>query len=684
MSALEIRSNGHIFIAGTRGSTAANSPFEARAILKEAGFWWHGGPCKPGCKACKFKVPKMWWTAEPARAARLKAYCDPKALAALAPIFAQLEKSHQVDANIDLPCPDGLAYDGFQKAGVAFVLEAFKSFRGALIADEMGLGKTVQALGVMNEAVNPTNGTIDSYYAAVFCPKSLVLNWKREAEKWLGKSWQVLTHEDYFDGEEPPLWNIANVLLIWPYSQVEKFPKFTAQDTGVPPYVVESPLELDLLVFDESQYIKNPEAARTRECIDHVEVVSGKREVVAGRIQSQAKHTLFLSGTPLLNRPLELQTILIALDPSFHGFWFLKQFCNAHKNSQGHWDFSGSSNLGELQNIMRSKFMVRRLKKDVYKDLPAKRRSLIPLELNSEAKAALKLVDTEPSFEESVTKMESKRPWGHPAQVRQQLAMAKVDKVVEFVKDLLENTQKVIVFGFTISAMEQIQEALFPGYGARLIIGDTSMAYRQEAVEAFQTDKACRVLVGGYGPMGVGLTLTASSTVVMSEPAWTPAEVSQAEDRAHRRGQTEMVNCYHLVWDGTLEAKMMKMIVAKQDIADRVLDKDTEIKMTIEPSPIPSHKAYHPTPGMEVRTFFMTPEEKALIHRALRHLASRCDGAVGVDGQGFNKLDSTFGKSLASAPSLSDKQAHFGKKLVKKYRTQLEAAGISLATLDGI
>lgn len=666
MSALEIRSNGHIFIAGTKGSAAANSPFEARAILKEAGFWWHGGPCKPGCKACEFKVPKMWWTAEPARAARLKAFCDPKALAALAPIFAQLEKSHQTDAEIDLPCPEGLAYDGFQKAGVAFALEAFKSFRGALIADEMGLGKTVQALGVMNAMVAQLP---DSLRCAVVCPKSLVLNWKGEAEKWLGPKWQVATYEEECD------WSNPYVLFITSYSQVSKFPKvFDVEDA-----------EFDLLVFDESQYIKNPDAARTRECIDHVEVnIHNKREVVKGRIQSQARHTLFLSGTPLLNRPLELQTILIALDSSFQGFWFLKKFCDAKKNGQGHWDFSGASNLEELQNIMRSKFMVRRLKKDVYKDLPPKRRSLIPLALNSEAKAIIKAAGTEPSFESSVANMESKKPWGHPAQVRQQLAIAKVDKVVEFVKDLLENTQKVIVFGFTINALRRIHSEL-ADFSSMLIIGDTPMVERQDYVERFQSDPKARVIVGGYGPMGVGLTLTASSAVVMSEPAWTPAEVSQAEDRAHRRGQTDMVNCYHLVWDGTLEAKMMKMIVAKQDIADRVLDKNTEI--TAPMGEIVNVRAGGTTTAVfkpHQPTFAFTPEEKALILRALKHLAARCDGAVGVDGQGFNKLDSAFGKSLSHEIHLTDKQAHFGKKLIKKYRSQLEAAEISLAALEGI
>lgn len=717
---LEIRSNGQIFIAGTKGEQTANSPFEARGLLKEAGFWWHGGPCKPGCVACSFKVPKMWWTADPAKAARLKQFCNEKALLAIAPVLTLKAKSMAVTSDLAVPKPEGLSYDPFQVAGIEFCLNAYKTYKGALIADEMGLGKTVQALGLMNmleledlKAFEESDFTHKRHYltCAVICPKSLVLNWEREAQKWLGKDWQVWTHEEWLRGGCALS---MNQLIIFPYSQVNKFPRTHFDE----------PLELDLLVFDEAHYIKNPEAQRTQECIPAF--VKGKRAEGSGRIAEQAAKLLFLTGTPILNRPVELQTLLCAIDPTFSGFWFLKRFCDAKKDAHGTWDFSGHSHLEELQDTLRTKFMVRRLKKDVYKDLPPKRHSLIPIPLSNEAKAVLKRAGPEEPFEDAVNKMESKKPWGHPSQVRVELALTKVGLVVDFVKDLLQNTEKVIVFGWSVDALKQIAQELrlvVPKVG--LIIGDTDSEAREAYVRSFQEDPECRVIVGGYGPMGVGLTLTAAQTVVLAEPAWTPGEVNQAIDRAHRRGQQGMVNAYYLMYEGTLEAKMMQMVIRKQEVADKALDRDTEIVIPesqrdeIERQVVASRRVVADSQGHLLRgsvttkqledkfseaiaainegedeyrvnvlgqnpVRMFTPEEKALIHRGLKFLASVCDGAKDQDGAGFNGLDSAFGKSLAAASSLSDKQAHHGKKLVIKYQKQLQNAGISIDSLKGV
>lgn len=673
MSALEIRSNGHIFIAATKDSPGANAPYEARTVLKEAGFWWHGGPCKPGCKACEFRVPKMWWTSDPAKAARLKAFCNEEAAKAIAPILVLKEKSAAVSSSLQVPCPDGLSYDPFQVAGVDFVMDAFLKYKGALIADEMGLGKTVQALGVMNLLASKKK----SQACAVICPKSLVLNWRREAEKWTLdnggiSTWQIVTHEEWADGFMPD--PERSLLIIWPYSQVNKFPKVCDL----------ADLELNLLVFDEAHYIKNPEAQRTQECVPSF--VKGKAVEGSGRIATQASHLLFLTGTPILNRPIELQTLLCAIDPSFSGFWFLKKFCNAHKDAQGKWDFSGSSNLEEMQGTLRTKFMVRRLKKDVYKDLPPKRHTLIPIPLNQAAKAVLKRAGPEESFESAVDKMGTAKPWGHPSQVRVELAITKVDIVVDFVKDLLQNTEKVIVFGWSVDAIQQITNEL-QEFGARCIIGDTSLEDRDAYVTDFQNNPDVRVIVGGYGPMGVGLTLTAAQTVVLAEPAWTPGEVNQAIDRAHRRGQLGMVNAYYLMYEGTLEARMMKLVISKQEIADKALDRPTEIKAdTLLAEGVKLAQAFRDGPKKQLQGApqMSTPEERSLIHRGLKYLASVCDGAKDQDGAGFDGLDSAFGKSLAAALSLSDKQAHHGKKLCLKYQRQLQAAGISVDSLKGI
>jgi hypothetical protein len=531
-----------------------NGGYETRQVPKEAGFLWHGGRCRPNCGACKARIGRKWWTKREANAARIIQYADPSARKALARHMGTVAASRASAASISVPAPKGLRYLPFQQAGIAYALGR----KGTLIADQMGLGKTVQALGVINA---------DDSVRKVLCvvPASLRLNWLREAQRWLTRSFRFFVAEKTTD--LPPM--EADFVIV-------NYAKLAGRGSQA---FLKALLarEWDIIILDEAHYLKNPKAKRTKAVLGYWDKRS--KANVPGLIH-KADRRVMLTGTPILNRPIEAQPLLGALAPKEFGhfMYFAKRYANAHHNGWG-WDFGGASNLGELQERARGCCMVRRLKSEVLKELPAKIRQVICIPPNGMA------------------------------------------GVVE--------------------------------------------RERQEAVDRFQDDPNVKVFLGNLKAAGVGLTLTAASTVVFAELDWVPANMSQAEDRAHRIGQLDSVLVQHLVVDGSLDAKMAFALVEKQEIADRALDLGTRLNIDCPIVPkAPKAKRYPEA----------TPEQRGAAGAAMILLSTRCDGARAQDGAGFNKLDTDTGLSLAQAASkgpLTDGQVWLATKLAQRYRRQL-------------
>jgi SNF2 family DNA or RNA helicase len=260
--------------------------------------------------------------------------------------------SHAADADIHVA---GLAGEllPFQKAAVAYSVRAHR----VLIGDEMGLGKTVEALAIIKAA--------NAFPALVVCPATLKLNWRREAEKWLPiKRVAVLGGQN---GTTEGDIVIINYDVLGRFAAKLKTRGFKG------------------IIFDESHYAKNHKAQRTAHC---------------KQLASGIPVRLCLTGTPVLNRPAELISQLQLLDrlDDLGGFWnFAERYCDAHKNRWG-WDFSGASNLDELNERLRATCYIRRTKAEVLPELPAKRRCIVPVEIDKLLDAALpvrKSVDTE-------------------------------------------------------------------------------------------------------------------------------------------------------------------------------------------------------------------------------------------------------------------------------------------------
>jgi SNF2 family DNA or RNA helicase len=433
----------------------------------------------------------------------------------------------------------------FQRVGVAF-LQAAKG--RAILGDEMGLGKTVQALAwlQLHPELRP---------AVVVCPASLKINWQRETARWLtiAKSTAVLS------GTKPSAKQPRADVYIVNYDVLNAWmPWLTAQNPAV-------------LIADEAHYIKTAKAQRTKSL-----------RTMAASISS----VLLLTGTPVMNRPAELWTLLNTVAPTEWPdfFQFAKRFCDAKLKeirvrgggSRMVWDFSGAANLFELHTATR-RHMVRRLKKDVLTELPEKRRSVIPFELEPAERAAHNrlLAETQAAIREA---MENDEEIGGTilAQIealKQDAVKGKLAQAIEWLRDFTES-EKIIVF----ATHHFVVDALMAEFGASAVevTGDTSQTARQAAVDRFQTDETCRLFVGNIKAAGVGITLTAASNVAFLELAWTPADHDQAEDRAHRIGQRDSVTAWYLLAVDTIEESIFEKLEGKRKIVGTITDGTTE------------------------------------------------------------------------------------------------------------
>lgn len=596
--------------------------------------------------------------------------------------------SRAVDADVAIPAPAGLSYLPYQRAGIKFASER----PATLIGDEMGLGKTIQAIGLVNMVP-------DVKRVLIVCPASLKLNWAREMDKWLVRKLRVAVQSS---GQ--PWAGAAADVVVMNYDILSKFPQAAAE-------------EWDLVVFDECHYLKTPKAARTQLALGCSKY--GTREAKPG---IRGKRRLMLSGTPLVNRPIELWPIIHSLDPRGwpNMMKFAQRYCAAVHTRWG-WDFSGASNCDELQMKLRSTMMVRRLKKDVLTELPAKRRQVIEMPANGasaavqaevefydahkaeieelEARvAAAELLEDQAAYLAATEALKGARAvlFEEMAKVRHEVALAKISYVVEHVRGLLEELDKLVLFAHHRDVIDRLVEE-FADAGAVKLYGGMSDADKDAAVQAFQNDPKCRLFVGGIKAAGVGLTLTAASNVVFAEQDWVPGVLSQCEDRCHRIGQKESVLCQHLVLEGSLDARMIKVAVRKQETLDRVLDVGMADVPAVEvdyaavafPTSVtvpdaapqaakaPKQKSLalgRVEDEVDRMAKRVTPEDAEAALEAMQQLAGMDgDHARDRNDVGFSKVDVEFGHKLARCASLSPRQAVFAVKLANKYRRQVGA-----------
>ena len=332
-----------------------------------------------------------------------------------------------------------------------------------------------------------------------------------------------------------------------------------------------------IMVIDECHYLRNRTAKRTK---------------AARQLSRDCEHVIALSGTPIEGKPAEFFPVLQMVRPDeFDSFWtFAFKYCAPKKGFRGSWDFSGSSNEEALHKRLKT-VMIRRKKKKVLRDLPDKLPpEVIPVDITNRDDYD----EAEEDFLSWLLKKKGKEAWTSArraeaivrmGQLKKLAALGKLKTAMRWLDDWLEGTnEKIIVFGVHSDVLGELKKR-FPKAG--VIDGSISnkpiwvtdkkgrrvlSSKRQMQVDRFQKDPKTRMMFVQLKAGGVGLDLVAASSVFFVELGWTPGGHSQAEDRAHRIGQTKQVSVYYMVGRDTIEQRIMELLQSKDETNSRVLD----------------------------------------------------------------------------------------------------------------
>jgi len=425
----------------------------------------------------------------------------------------------------------------YQKEGVA---AAFDRYGGrVLLADDMGLGKTRQALSFIGHCL-PAR-------VLVMCPSYLRYHWTHALKEWLDIDGQLVKKgKETLDGEACIVsYDMLSALNI---------------PTGV----------FDVVICDESHYVKSRKTKRTKATTPLVR---------------SANFAMLITGTPALNRPIELFAQLNMLRPSYVKNYtsYAKRYCNGKSTPFGY-DDRGSSLGHELNWVLRHGFMVRRLKRDVLTQLPPKTRHTVWLEIKTDVEVASGFRKWK-QLNETLYKLPSGSEQQRLQMFERQKVIselfvntssAKCEAIVRWVLDALAQGRSFIFFAYHQVVLNAVEEAVSGMYEYMRIDGSTPAHKRQENVEAFQRDGEIRIAILSIMAAGTGVTLTRVSECVFGELYWVPGVMIQAEDRIHRISQTERCDIYYLLGTETLDTYVHPALCKKLATLDSLVDNRTD------------------------------------------------------------------------------------------------------------
>jgi superfamily II DNA or RNA helicase len=436
----------------------------------------------------------------------------------------------------------------YQQQGFQWLSYLHKQSLGGCLADDMGLGKTLQTICLL-ASIYPAQ----KKPTLIVMPKSLLFNWEKELEKFAPK----LTYYTYYSAQRNMEDAVKKQLILTTYSTLR--------------IDIEKLKEIDFyyIILDESQNIKNM-LAQTSKAV----------------MLMQSKHRLALSGTPIENNLGELFSLFRFLNPSMFG---------SMDNFNQHYGLPIQKyNDKEVTAELRKKiypFILRRLKKDVLKELPDKIEQVLYVEMSDGQK---KLYEQRRMFYKEAIEQQVAIKGIQQAQffvfqalneLRQiastpegfsngKIASAKIELLMEQLMDALANNHKVLVFVNFLNALELIGEKL-EEQGIDYISMSGSTKNRQQLVERFQTDASCKVFLLTLKTGGTGLNLTAADMVFIFDPWWNKAAESQAIDRTHRMGQDKTVLSYKMITQGTIEEKILLLQEKKAEIFNSIISADS-------------------------------------------------------------------------------------------------------------
>jgi SWI/SNF-related matrix-associated actin-dependent regulator 1 of chromatin subfamily A len=426
----------------------------------------------------------------------------------------------------------------YQIEAVKF-LESVNGIGG--IFDQQRIGKTIESIGyfILHPEIRP-----------VICvvPATVKIQWQREIYKWTKEKAIILSGLTPYELKKAD-WYIINYDIL-ATEKNEKLYGWYKELTKIG----------QAIIGDEIQKIGNEETIRTRAF-----------KYMAKRILKKKNSSLIpLSGTPIRGKPKEFFNILNLLDSvTFNSSWNYKWlFCSPEHNGFG-WSFDGASNI-ETLNKMIQPLMIRRLRKDVIKDMPDKQKTIVPLELEKVARKNYMEADLE--FKKWVAKLKWSEAEGHISHLKQLAYLAKRKNVISWIKDFLEFSREKLVVGVYHKKVITDLMKEFKDTAVKLD-GSCSDKERQKAIDKFQTDDKCKLFFGQIIAAGLGVNLSASSSVAFVEYPDVPADLEQFEDRiVNTIDIQDNLNIYYLVGEGTIDEDIVEMLNTKDDVVHRVVD----------------------------------------------------------------------------------------------------------------
>ncbi|MDR2743489.1 MAG: DEAD/DEAH box helicase [Treponema sp.] len=450
----------------------------------------------------------------------------------------------------------------YQEYGVRWIDYLGEYGMGACLADEMGLGKTIQVIALLRNLKNiKRNGPV-----LILCPKSLVYNWAAEFDRF-APGLPYLVHY----GTERDTAEISGgdfKIVLSTYATLRR----DAEDF--------KDIEFFYIILDESQNIKNLSSQTT-----------------AAVLSLNARRRLALSGTPVENNLGELYSLFRFLNPGFFGSE--KNFVQRYQRP------IQEDNDEEALKDLKSRiypFMLRRLKRDVLKELPDKTEETAFIELEEThlaiyhrrrqeyktlidgiiakgeaAKSSIIIFKALTELRRLASVPEAEGEYGGPSAKRFYL----MDRIAE----IAGNGHKCLVFTNFLAGVDMVSQDL-AGMGIPNLTMTGATVDRQSLVRRFQSDNSVKAFIMTLKTGGTGLNLTAADYIFILDPWWNSAAEAQAIDRSHRIGQANPVFCFRLIARDTIEERIVELQKRKTDLAGALLSDDAGSLKSLSPEDI--------------------------------------------------------------------------------------------------
>ena len=456
--------------------------------------------------------------------------------------FNKLKKSKTT-----LPKLQNVTLRDYQKLGVRWLKYLYDNNFGGCLADDMGLGKTLQTITLLSYLYpSDKNATL------IVMPRSLLNNWQNELKNFNSNLSFYVYYETQRDIKQFNNHNIILTTYAMVRNDIEKLKEY----------------KFDTIILDESQNIKNIDS-----------------KISKAVMLLEAEHKFTLSGTPIENNLFELYSLFRFINGGLFNSLadFKRDFVIPIQNQS-------NEQIAKILKAKISPFLLRRLKKDVLKDLPPKQEQVIYVDMDkthkkfyNEKRDYYKQILTQQIETNGIANSrfailqafnDLRQIASAPSlKTEQEIVSSKIDTLFELLSDIVSNNHKVLIFANFLGSLDIISSrANEIGFEHLLMTGSTRN--RQELVDKFNKDDDIKLFLMTLKVGGVGLNLTSADYVFIFDPWWNRSAENQAIDRAHRMGQQNTVFAYKMITKDTIEEKILELQNQKQDITDMIIGGD--------------------------------------------------------------------------------------------------------------